>query len=67
MEIAAKKLELLDWLLHVTDETIISQLDRLRKKSVDKTSDSPKFGRLKGKIRMADDFNAPLDDFKEYM
>ena len=67
MEIAAKKLELLDWLLHLTDETIISQLDRLRKKSVDKTSDSPKFGRLKGKIRMADDFNAPLDVFKEYM
>ncbi len=67
MEIAAKKLELLDWLLHVTDDAIIAQLDRLRQKTVDRTSDSPKFGRLKGKIRMADDFNAPLDDFKEYM
>jgi hypothetical protein len=25
------------------------------------------FGALKGKIWMADDFDAPLDDFKEYM
>ena len=25
------------------------------------------FGVLKGKVRMADDFDAPLDDFKEYM
>ena len=35
-------------------------------------ADKPKrktrqFGRLKGKIRMADDWDAPLDDFKEYM
>ncbi|GHU52739.1 hypothetical protein FACS1894132_03090 [Clostridia bacterium] len=25
------------------------------------------FGTLKGKIWMADDFDAPLDEFKEYM
>ena len=25
------------------------------------------FGYLKGKIRVPDDFNDPLDDFKEYM
>ena len=24
-------------------------------------------GMLKGKIHMSDDFDAPLDDFKEYM
>ncbi|MDR0587754.1 MAG: type II toxin-antitoxin system RelB/DinJ family antitoxin [Burkholderiales bacterium] len=24
-------------------------------------------GHMKGKVRMGDDFNAPLDDFKEYM
>ena len=24
-------------------------------------------GNMKGKMRMAEDFNAPLDDFKEYM
>ena len=26
-----------------------------------------RFGSMKGKVRMADDFDAPLDDFKEYM
>lgn len=26
-----------------------------------------KFGSAKGKIRMSDDFDAPLDDFKDYM
>ena len=34
----------------------------------DETKDKPiPFGKFKGKIRMADDFDAPLDDFKEYM
>lgn len=28
---------------------------------------SPKFGGLKGKIHLSDDFDEPLDDFKEYM
>jgi DNA-damage-inducible protein J len=28
---------------------------------------TPKFGCGKGKIRMADDFDAPLEDFGEYM
>jgi len=27
----------------------------------------PIFGSMKGKIVMAEDFDAPLDDFKEYM
>ena len=27
---------------------------------------TPKLGCMKGKIWMADDFNEPLDDFKEY-
>lgn len=27
----------------------------------------PKFGSLKGKIKLSDDFDAPLDDFKDYM
>lgn len=26
-----------------------------------------KIGLLKGKLQMADDFDAPLDDFKDYM
>jgi len=35
---------------------------------VKKISDLPfKRGCMKGKMRLADDFNAPLEDFKEYM
>lgn len=31
------------------------------------TNDKRPFGILKGKIKMADDFDEPLDDFKDYM
>ena len=31
------------------------------------TKKIPQFGCAKGKFRMADDFNAPIDDFNEYM
>ena len=27
----------------------------------------PKFGSAKGQFKMSDDFDAPLDDFKEYV
>ena len=27
----------------------------------------PKFGSAKGKIKMSEDFDAPLEDFKDYM
>ncbi|SDG21313.1 Protein of unknown function [Pedobacter terrae] len=36
-------------------------LKRSEKKS------SRKLGLLKGKMKMSDDFNAPLEDFKDYM
>ena len=35
--------------------------------SVEKNSRHAAFGYLKGKINVPDDFNEPLDDFKEYM
>jgi hypothetical protein len=33
----------------------------------DKEKSKRKLGLLKGKMKMSDDFNAPLDDFKDYM
>ena len=41
----------------------------LTKKRVpsEKTEIPRKIGLLKGKLQMADDFDAPLDDFKDYM
>lgn len=32
-----------------------------------KPARKPKFGSAKGKIKIANDFDAPLDDFKDYM
>ncbi|MBX3058898.1 MAG: type II toxin-antitoxin system Phd/YefM family antitoxin [Anaerolineae bacterium] len=34
---------------------------------VAKVKRQPQFGSAKGLIRMADDFDAPLDDFADYM
>jgi len=40
----------------------------LRKKHAVKPKAATRpFGLLKGQIHMADDFDAPLDDFREYM
>ena len=35
--------------------------------AVSTSAPQPRFGSLAGKIWMAPDFNAPLDDFKDYM
>ena len=39
----------------------------LSKSSLKKEKVIPQFGCAKGQIRMSPDFDAPLDDFKEYM
>jgi len=38
---------------------------KVNKKNEEKTQ--RKLGLLKGKMKMSDDFNAPLDEFKDYM
>jgi len=53
-----KKVEVL---LYALEE--LSTRDSAKKKQ---TKERP-FGVLSGKIWMADDFDAPLDDFKDYM
>jgi hypothetical protein len=68
MDINSTKLELFDWLLHLKDEKLLEKILRLKK---DENSEAKPgklvFGRLKGQIKIADDFDAPLDDFKEYL
>ena len=39
----------------------------LSKNKKDFKKNSPKFGSAKGKFKMSPDFDAPLDDFKEYI
>ena len=67
MDIASKKLELLDWLMHINDTKLLMQIDKLKQQFSASGSEQPVFGRLKGKIKLSPDFDAPLDDFKEYM
>jgi hypothetical protein len=39
----------------------------MSKKKIKKNEKKPKFGCAKGKIFISEDFDEPLDDFKEYM
>jgi hypothetical protein len=38
----------------------------LKKDFVTNNTEYRQFGKFKGKIRLSDDFNEPMDDFKEY-
>lgn len=79
MNLQAKKLELISQLVYVEDELILQQIDGLVKKALQKISvplktkqySQPiplKFGAAKNMIQyMAEDFNEPIDDFKDYM
>ena len=47
---------------------VIDFIDFLLSKNLGNTKKKkPKFGCLKGKIKISEDFDAPLEDFKEYM
>ena len=51
------------------EDVVIFENDRAiaRLVPVEPATGQPRFGSAKGKIQMADDFDAPLDDFREYM
>ena len=60
--------QLLEQLRPGEELTITQQGEPLAKvKKAERGSWPCKSGSAKGKIRMAADFDAPLDDFKEYM
>jgi hypothetical protein len=42
-------------------------LFKYQQKPIEKDKKKPKFGSAKGKYIIADDFDAPLDDLKDYM
>jgi hypothetical protein len=64
-----KKKELAEKILQISNEELLSQLEQfLKSNSVTKGySNILEPGRLKGKIIMSEDFDAPLEDFKDYM
>jgi prevent-host-death family protein len=51
------------------DEVVITKGDRpvVKLVPVGATNAQPRFGSAKGLITMSDDFDAPLEDFGEYM
>ena len=42
-------------------------VDKTKKKKSDSKAKKAVFGSLKGKIHLSDDFDAPMDEFKDYM
>ena len=71
LNVSNKKLELLDWILHLDDKSVLESLEYLKQNSLihEKIAkeDQPEYGCLKGLIEISDDFDEPLEDFKDYM
>ncbi|NOX48386.1 MAG: DUF2281 domain-containing protein [Chlorobi bacterium] len=68
MNTDAIKIELIDWITRLSDQYSINKLLSL-KKELNKTAkiESEIFGSGKHLIEyISDDFNEPIDDFKEY-
>jgi antitoxin (DNA-binding transcriptional repressor) of toxin-antitoxin stability system len=67
-EASEKLSELFDAALR-GEEVIITKGDRTSIKLTPTTTAKPrpKFGSAKGLIKMSDDFDEPLEDFKDYM
>ena len=62
------KLESLSPSLKEEAKNFIEHLvDKNKKKNAESKVEKPVFGSLKGKIHLSEDFDAPLDEFKEYM
>ena len=68
MNVDTVKIELIDWIARLKDPSSIDKVLTLKKKlSTKKHSEKKIFGSGKYLIDyIADDFNAPLDDFKAY-
>ncbi len=69
MNIEAEKLELIDWISNLKDHRLVQKI-LLLKKDAEKSDALPRreFGGGKHFFTyIAEDFNKPLDDFKEYM
>ncbi len=50
-----------------TTEVIVTFLENKNRKEKQLAKNEIRFGSLKGKVNIPDDFNEPLDDLKEYM
>ena len=68
MNVDTIKVELIDWIASLKDQYSINKILTLKKElSMTDTTESKIFGSGKHLIEhISEDFNAPLDEFKEY-
>lgn len=65
-----QKLDIINWVININDENVLKKIYSLKKQSDLNNEDKPvrQFGFGKGTFTyISDDFDEPLDDFKEYM
>lgn len=70
MNVEAQKLEIIEWVLKLKDASAIKEIIKLKhsKSLYRKKSSARKFGGGKHIFTyIAEDFDEPLEDFKEYM
>jgi hypothetical protein len=69
MNIETQKLELIEWISRLQNIHIVNEIQNIKQKEKKPEQESTrKFGSGKHIFTyVADDFNEPLDDFKEYM
>lgn len=67
MNVDTVKIELIDWITRLKDPALINRLLEFKKSVAIRKSDKKVFGSGKQLIGyIADSFNEPLDDFKQY-
>ncbi|MFM9837867.1 MAG: DUF2281 domain-containing protein [Cyclobacteriaceae bacterium] len=70
MNVEAQKLEIIEWVSRLKNSQIIQEILKLREKENAQAAEKTKRKFGDGKhifTYIADDFNEPLEDFKEYM
>jgi hypothetical protein len=68
MNVEAQKLEIIEWLLKLKDDSAIKEVLKVKKTHPRQKRAARKFGGGKNIFTyVAEDFDEPLPDFKEYM
>ncbi len=68
MSVEAQKLEIIEWILKLKDASAIREIMKVKKSTTGRKTGTRKFGGGKHIFTyVAEDFDEPLADFKEYM
>jgi len=67
MSVAEQIFEKAQILPEPAQKTVLDLVDKLARQNAVSKKPAPKAGSAKGLIRIAPDFDAPLEDFKPYM